>query len=152
MREQKMKKTLLPLLFAFTLSSAIAQQKPTRDEVMEMLELSGRIKTFENMRQGLIKEAEGKFILTRRQKKAFTTEMDAAIRKNINKVADFYISEFTKQEISEMTAQAKSPIGKKMLNNADKYMAMKNQCEAQIGLTIEPAIYKATEQPKESNH
>lgn len=115
-----MKKLVLAVAFAFVCTAGFAQDKPSKADVMKVIERSGA--------QGQMNAAK-KQILTMipsDKQAAFLIEFDAIIAKSQDKTAEVYMEEYTNDDIKAMLAFYESPIGKKMAQKSEK-IAEKSQ-------------------------
>lgn len=133
MREQKMKKTLLPLLFAFTLSSAIAQQKPTRDEVVKLIEMTDKKQLPTSMKEELYTDILKQTPMDDAHKASFLLNLDSYLQKATDDMVNFYTERYTKEDIKTIMDFYQTPIGLKIQQNGDKLLELRKTIS--IGLT-----------------
>lgn len=103
-----MKKLLIVLVVAFSTQFSFAQDKGFRADVKKMIELTGanaQIQTAKEQVIGLIPEDKHE---------AFTKEFNESLKPVLKKQEDFYLKNYTQDEVKQIIKFYESPIGKKM--------------------------------------
>lgn len=114
-----MKKFLFVVAFTFVSTICLAQEKPSKADVMKVIERSA---------QGQMNAAKKQILamIPSDKQAAFLVEFDAIIAKSNEKTAEIYMQEYTKDDVKAMLAFYESPVGKKMAEKAEK-IAEKSQ-------------------------
>ena len=115
-----MKKLVFAVAFAFLSTVSFSQDKPTKADVMKVIERSGA--------QGQLTAVKKQILamIPKDKQAAFLIEFDAIIAKSQEKTAEVYIQEYTKEDVKAMLAFYESPVGKKMAEKSEK-IAEKSQ-------------------------
>lgn len=115
-----MKKVVLIFALALLSSLSFAQEKPSREDVLNVIEKSGA--------NGQMVAAKNQIIpmIPKEKQAAFLVEFDAVIKKVIDKTIDVYIEEYTKADIKGMLDFYNSPVGKK-ISEKSQIIAEKSQ-------------------------
>jgi hypothetical protein len=106
--------------------SASAQQQPSAGAMSaasEIVDVRGAMAVFEPLIPGVVEQAKNVFLQTNPMLQKDLNEAAANVRKTMSarttelksEVAKIYASRFTEQELKDLLAFYKSPLGKKML-------------------------------------
>jgi hypothetical protein len=106
--------------------SASAQQQPSAGAMSaasEIVDVRGAMAVFEPLIPGVVEQAKNVFLQTNPMLQKDLNEVAANLRKTMSaratelktEVAKVYASRFTEQELKDLLAFYKSPLGKKML-------------------------------------
>ncbi|MGL2962187.1 DUF2059 domain-containing protein [Flavobacterium sp. RSB2_4_14] len=108
-----MKKFLIAIAFAFVSQVGFAQDKPSKEEVLQVIEKSGG--------SGQLNAAKKQLLgmIPAEKQAAFVVEFDALIKKANDATAEIYMNEYTKEDVKAMLAFYDSPTGKKMAEKSE---------------------------------
>ncbi len=121
-----MKKFLLSIAFVFITGVMVAQEKPSKEDVLQVIEKSGASGQLNAAKKQLLS------MIPSDKHAAFVIEFDALMKKANESTAEIYIKEYTKDDVKAMLAFYNSPVGKKMAEKAE-IIAEKSQ-EAMMSL------------------
>ncbi|WP_333876960.1 DUF2059 domain-containing protein [Flavobacterium sp.] len=115
-----MKKLLFVVAFAMATQFGYSQDKPTREEVEQVIEKSGA--------SGQMNAAKKQVLgmIPKEKQAAFVIEFDALLKKANSSTVDLYMQEYTKEDVKAMLAFYNSPVGKKMAEKSE-IIAQKSQ-------------------------
>ncbi|WP_396176023.1 DUF2059 domain-containing protein [Flavobacterium sp.] len=108
-----MKKLLVAVAFAFVTHVGFAQDKPSKEEVLQVIEKSGG--------SGQLNAAKKQLLgmVPADKQAAFIVEFDVLIKKVNDATAEIYMNEYTKEDVKAMLAFYNSPTGKKMAEKSE---------------------------------
>ncbi|MCA6422275.1 MAG: DUF2059 domain-containing protein [Flavobacterium sp.] len=108
-----MKKLLVAVAFAFVTQVGFAQDKPSKEEVLQVIEKSGG--------SGQLNAAKKQLLgmVPADKQAAFIVEFDVLIKKVNDATAEIYMNEYTKEDVKAMLAFYNSPVGKKMAEKSE---------------------------------
>jgi hypothetical protein len=117
-----MKKLLVAVAFAFVTHVGFAQDKPSKEEVLQVIEKSGG--------SGQLNAAKKQLLgmVPADKQAAFIVEFDVLIKKVNDATAEIYMNEYTKEDVKAMLAFYNSPTGKKMAEKSE-VITEKSQAE-----------------------
>ena len=115
-----MKKFLFAVVFALVSQVGFSQEKPTREDVMQVIEKSGASGQLSAAKKQVLQ------MIPQEKQAAFVIEFDAILKKANDATVDVYMQEYTKEDIQAMLAFYNSPVGKKMAAKAE-VIAQKSQ-------------------------
>lgn len=121
-----MKKLVIAVAFTALSQVSFAQEKPSKEDVMQVIERSGG--------GGQLDAAKDQILamIPKEKQAAFLLEFNAMINKVKDTTAEVYMQEYTKADIKAMLDFYNSPVGKK-IGEKSKIIAEKSQ-EAMVGL------------------
>lgn len=106
-----MKKTII--VFAFMIATQIVTAQGTsREDVKKIIEVSGGNAQIDVARKKVLE------MIPEVKKTEFLKEFDASLVGYLTKIEDFYIKEYTPDEIKKMIAFYETPVGKKIKDKA----------------------------------
>jgi hypothetical protein len=108
-----MKKFLLSIAFVFVTGVMFAQDKPSKEDVLQVIEKSGASGQLNAAKKQLLS------MIPSDKHAAFVIEFDALMKKANDSTAEIYMAEYTKEDIKAMLAFYNSPTGKKMAEKAE---------------------------------
>ena len=108
-----MKKILIAVAFACVSSVAVAQDKPSKEDVLQVIEKSGS--------SGQLNAAKKQLLgmIPAEKQAAFVIEFDLLMKKANDATAEIYMNEYDKEDVKAMLAFYNSPTGKKMAEKAE---------------------------------
>jgi hypothetical protein len=108
-----MKKFLISAVFAIVSSVGFAQDKPSKEDVLQVIEKSGS--------SGQLNAAKKQLLgmIPVEKQAAFVIEFDALIKKANDATAEIYMNEYDKEDVKAMLAFYNSPTGKKMAEKSE---------------------------------
>jgi formaldehyde-activating enzyme involved in methanogenesis len=108
-----MKKFLIAIVFAFVSQLGFAQDKPSKVEVLQVIEKSGG--------SGQLNAAKKQILgmIPADKQAAFVVEFDVLVKKANDATAEIYMNEYTKEDVKAMLAFYNSPTGKKMADKSE---------------------------------
>jgi hypothetical protein len=108
-----MKKLLVAVAFAFVTHVGFAQDKPSKEEVLQVIEKSGG--------SGQLNAAKKQLLgmVPADKQAAFIVEFDVLIKKVNDATAEIYMNEYTIEDVKAMLAFYNSPTGKKMAEKSE---------------------------------
>jgi formaldehyde-activating enzyme involved in methanogenesis len=108
--------------FAFVTHVGFAQDKPSKEEVLQVIEKSGG--------SGQLNAAKKQLLgmVPADKQAAFIVEFDVLIKKVNDATAEIYMNEYTKEDVKAMLAFYNSPTGKKMAEKSE-VITEKSQAE-----------------------
>ncbi|MEM0542893.1 DUF2059 domain-containing protein [Flavobacterium sp. j3] len=108
-----MKKILIAVAFACVSSVAFAQDKPSKEDVLQVIEKSGS--------SGQLNAAKKQLLgmIPAEKQAAFVIEFDLLMKKANDATAEIYMNEYNKEDVKAMLAFYNSPTGKKMAEKAE---------------------------------
>jgi uncharacterized protein len=130
-----MKKIFIAALFFLVANVAMAQDAVKAD-VKKLIQLAGA-----NAQMDLAKKQVLTMIPAAKQE-AFLKEFNAILQPMVDKQVNFYIAEFTPDEIKQMIKFYESPLGKKMAEKALKQSEASMEDSQQIGGEINNLVMK----------
>jgi hypothetical protein len=108
-----MKNFLLTLGLVFTTTIVFAQDKPSKEDVLQVIEKSGTSGQLNAAKKQLLS------MIPSDKHAAFIVEFDGLMKKANDATADIFIAEYTKEDIKQMLAFYNSPTGKKIAEKAE---------------------------------
>lgn len=108
-----MKNFLIALSFAFVAQVGFSQEKPSKEEVLQIIEKSGASGQLTAAKKQLLA------MIPAEKQAAFVIEFDVLIKKANDATAEIYIDQYTKEDVKAMLAFYNSPVGKKMYEKAE---------------------------------
>lgn len=108
-----MKKFLIAIAIVFVSQAGFSQEKPSKEEVLQVIEKSGASGQLTAAKKQLLA------MIPAEKQAAFVVEFDVLIKKANDATAEIYISEYTKDDVKAMLAFYNSPVGKKMYEKAE---------------------------------
>ena len=108
-----MKKFLLSIAFVFVTGVMVAQEKPNKEDVLQVIEKSGASGQLNFAKKQLLT------MIPSAKQAAFVIEFDALMKKANDATAEIYMAEYSKEDIKAMLAFYNSPTGKKMAEKAE---------------------------------
>jgi hypothetical protein len=108
-----MKKFLLSIAFVFVTGVMVAQEKPSKEDVLQVIEKSGASGQLNAAKKQLLS------MIPSDKHAAFVIEFDALMKKANDATAEIYMAEYSKEDIKAMLAFYNSPTGKKMAEKAE---------------------------------
>lgn len=124
-----MKKLLVIAVFALASQVSFAQDKPSREDVLKVIEHSGSSSQINAAKKQILA------MIPKEKQAAFLVEFDVIVKKANEKTVDLYLQEFTKEDVKAMLDFYNSPVGKKMAEKSE-VIATKSQ-EAMVSLQSE---------------
>jgi len=103
-----MKKILLVCVFMVAIATNAQDTSDFKKETVEFLKLTGAGAAFEN---AITQIGAG---VSQENKEAYTTEANETLVGLYDKIADLYMSEFTREEIQELVTFYNTDLGKKL--------------------------------------
>ena len=131
-----MKKIFIAALFFLVANVAMAQDAAVKADVKKLIQLAGA-----NAQMDLAKKQVLTMIPAAKQE-AFLKEFNAILQPMVDKQVNFYIAEFTADEIKQMIKFYESPLGKKMAEKALKQSEASMQDSQEIGGEINSLVMK----------
>ena len=108
-----MKKFLLSIAFVFVTGVMVAQEKPNKEDVLQVIEKSGASGQLNAAKKQLLS------MIPSAKHAAFVIEFDALMKKANEATAEIYMAEYSKEDIKAMLAFYNSPTGKKMAEKSE---------------------------------
>jgi hypothetical protein len=108
-----MKKLLLSIAFVFVTGVMFAQEKPNKEDVLQVIEKSGASGQLNAAKKQLLS------MIPSDKHAAFVIEFDALMKKANDSTAEIFMAEYTKEDIKKMLEFYNSPTGKKMAEKAE---------------------------------
>ena len=108
-----MKKFLLSITFVFVTGVMVAQEKPNKEDVLQVIEKSGASGQLNAAKKQLLS------MIPSAKHAAFVIEFDALMKKANDATAEIYMAEYSKEDIKAMLAFYNSPTGKKLAEKAE---------------------------------
>ncbi|WNM20057.1 DUF2059 domain-containing protein [Flavobacterium capsici] len=135
-----MKKLVFAVAFIFACTLSFAQDKPSKADVMKVIERSGA--------QGQMNAAKKQILgmIPSDKQAAFLIEFDAIIAKSQDKTAEVYMEEYTKDDIKAMLAFYESPVGKKMAEKSEKIAEKSQEAMMEIQGELQTMMMKYIQQ------
>ncbi len=124
-----MKKIVVAVAFALVSQLGFSQDKPAREDVVQVIEKSGASGQIETAKKQVLA------MIPKEKQAAFVVEFDVVVKKATDATVDIYMQEYTKEDIKAILAFYNSPVGKKMSEKAS-VIAQKSQ-DSMMGLQDE---------------
>ena len=131
-----MKNIFIAALFFLVANVAMAQDAAVKADVKKLIQLAGA-----NAQMDLAKKQVLTMIPAAKQE-AFLKEFNAILQPMVDKQVNFYIAEFTADEIKQMIKFYESPLGIKMAEKALKQSEASMQDSQEIGGEINSLVMK----------
>ncbi|MFP9098206.1 DUF2059 domain-containing protein [Flavobacterium sp. RHBU_24] len=131
-----MKKIFIATVFFLVANIGMAQDTAFKADVQKLLQLSGA-----NSQMELAKKQVVTMIPAAKQQ-AFLKEFDAVLKPMVDKQVNFYIAEFTHDEVKQIIKFYESPLGKKMAEKALKQSEASMQDSQEIAGEINNLVMK----------
>ena len=131
-----MKKLAIAVVFAFVSVAGMAQEKATKDDVIQVIQKSGA--------NGQMAAAKNQLLgmIPKEKQAAFLVEFEVVVKKINDKTAEIYMEEYTKDDIKAMLDFYNSPVGKKMAEKAEKIAGKAQESMASLQGEIQSLLMK----------
>lgn len=147
-----MTKTIFTIISLVALNTAVAQdspsdlakQKPSLEDINTVLELGGYKKSIEGIKQSLLQQLEVSMQLTEKQENIFLAELDPGVKNYMERITEYFITEYTAADIKQLLTYYESPVGKKINKNGDKINDVLKDAYRSTRSAAEAALEKAT--------
>lgn len=131
-----MKKLLLIFVFVLSANLVSAQDDAFRNDVKKLIEMTGSTSQIEVAKKQVVG------MIPADKQKEFLKEFDESLKPVFKTMEDFYIENYTHQEVKEIIKFYETPVGKKITANAGALTEASLQSIQEWSMSLQSMIMK----------